>query len=398
MNSKNEIKQLLNLLNNGIKDLDNSVNFADVNFNKLFEMIDKHAVNMLCLDGAKSVKSQIPDDVYFDWLYFASRKMTKNEDVLKTQQKLTHILENNDVKYFVFKGLCSASYYKKSELRELGDIDFYIDFSDFKYVNKLLLDEGFELISTHDNKHWNYSFNGVEVEMHHKICDLPDNVCGNFLNQHFTSCISNRKKYTIDDYSFYGPDDVTHGIILILHIVSHLQQGGIGLRHLCDYAVFMNSDSFKKCYETLVETFRKGGILKTACVISKICSDIFGFQLPDFAKDVNDEIAIQLQNDILLSGNFGNYSKESYYGSSLFTSKKSENASFFKSLFSFCQMAWKPCKNHKILLPIAPFFIGIRYLFRAILGKRPKINPMQFTKTGVKRASLYKELNFFKEN
>ena len=38
----------------------------------------------------------------------------------------------------VFKGLAIAKYYKEYQFRELGDIDFYIDYSNFKKAHFLL--------------------------------------------------------------------------------------------------------------------------------------------------------------------------------------------------------------------------------------------------------------------
>ena len=34
------------------------------------------------------------------------------------------------------------------------------------------------------------------------------------------------------------------GTVLILHLINHIQSGGIGLRHVCDFAYFANSKIF----------------------------------------------------------------------------------------------------------------------------------------------------------
>ena len=398
MSFENEKKMMLTLVKNGLTGQNESVVTSDIDFNKLFEMIDKHSVNMLCLDGAKNCIDKIPSEIYYNWIYFASRKMTINENVLKVQQKLTEILEKNNITYFIIKGLCSASYYKKPELRELGDIDFYIDFSDFKKVDELLKSNEFKLVSVDDDKHWNYKYDDIELEMHHGFWDMPDNQCVESLLEIIMSSVNNPKKYKIKDYIFYGANILSHSVVLVLHIINHLKNGGIGIRHICDFAAFLNSDDFINNYDEIIAIYKKGGIYKTAQFAAKICSLYLGSPEYDFVNDVDEELFSAFCEDVLNSGNFGRLTKEVYHGSSLFTLSKTKNGSFLKSLFSFCQITWKPCQKYKLLLIIAPFYIGIRYFFRAITGKRPKINPIEYTKTGVKRANLYKNLNFFEED
>ena len=105
MNVTIEQKTVLNLLKNSLSNQEKSIEFNELNFADLFNIADKHSVNMLCLDALKDYTSNIPSEVYSKWLYFASRKMTLNENVISVQMKLTKLLETNQIKYFVFKGL-----------------------------------------------------------------------------------------------------------------------------------------------------------------------------------------------------------------------------------------------------------------------------------------------------
>ena len=396
MSVEKERNLMLTLLKNGLTGENTSAASNNVDYKKLFETVDKHSVNMLCFEGAKHIIDKIPRDVYFDWVYFASRKMAINENIIKIQQKLTEILEKNSISYFIFKGLCSASYYKNPEFRELGDIDIYIDFSDFKKADELLQSNGFVLLKT-GNIHWHYKYNDIDLEMHYDFFNLPDNQCAEFLLKTIKTSANQPKIYQIGDYTFKGANIFAHSVILILHIINHLQQGGIGLRHICDFSVFLNSDDFKNNYDEIISLYKKGGIYKTAQVLAKICSTYFASPEYDFTDSADEELVSLLFDDIIDSGNFGVLNKETYYGSNVFTLNKTENRNIFKSIFSFCKNSWPPCKEYKILLPVAPFVVGIRYFFRAFSGRRPKINPLKFTKTSVKRAQLYKNLNFFEE-
>ena len=374
-----------------------NVDTNDIDFAELFNVADKHSVNMLCFDGIKDKINLISQDVYYNWVYYASRKMTINEKVLSVQKKLTNILEDSNIKYFIFKGLAIASYYKKYELRELGDIDFYIDYSDFKKANKLLKSNGFELVSTNSTSHWHYICDGIDVEMHYNFWKMPKNNCSNYINDILHNSLSDTKKVCINDYYFETPNNICNALILILHIINHIQTGGIGLRHICDFCVFYSSEEFKNNYDEIMCAFKKGGVFKVAQIVAKISQLHLGGSLYEFTNNVDDELVNEFLNDILNSGNFGSLSQESYYGSAVFTMNKSGDSNIFKSMFSFCKLAWPFCEKHKILLPVAPVYIGIRYVFRTVLGKRPKINPLKFASSGLKRANLYEQLKFFEE-
>lgn len=390
-----EEKVVLSLVKNGLNGLDDKID-TDCDFSQVLKILDKHAVNMIALEGAKSIVSTIPKNIYSQWMYLASRKMAKRESISAVQKKLTTVLEENNIGYFVLKGFCAASYYYKPELRECGDVDFFVNRSDFELADSCLKNSGFSLeTSKEDLHHWSYFSNGVEAEMHYRIWDLPNNECGNFLKNYFDNTIENTKTYSIDNYRFNGPKPVSHAVILLLHIINHMQKGGIGLRHICDFAAFLSSSDFKDNYEEIINVFKKGGIFKFAQIVACVSNSYLGSPKYDFFEGADLELSEQFLIDVMRSGNFGVLSQDSYFGSTVFTLNKAEN-SVIKSIFEFCKNSWKPCGKHKILLPIAPIYVGIRYFFRMLRGKRPKINPVKFTKNGLERADLYKNLEFFK--
>ena len=342
MSLSNIDKLLLKSVKTALNEEKNDNITNEIDFAKLFNIADKHSVNMLCFEGIKDELDSIPKAVYFNWMYLASRKMTINENILSVQKKLTKLLEDNNIKYFVFKGLAIASYYNKYDLRELGDIDFYIDYSDFKKANELLKSNGFKLISTKGNSHWNYEFDGVDIEMHYNFWEMPDNHCVKILNDVLRNTLNDTKTVSINDYSFNSPNSISNSIILILHIINHIQKGGIGLRHLCDFCVFYSSSDFKDNYDEIVSLFKKGGVFKTAQIVAKISNKYLGAPSYSIIENVDDCLTEEFLSDVLNSGNFGALSEESYYGSALFTMNKSGDSGFFKSLFSFC-------KRHSLL-------------------------------------------------
>lgn len=392
-----EEKVVLQLVKNGINGTYDKVNFESCDYSEVFKILDLHAVNMIAFEGTKSIVDKLPNEIYTKWMYQASRKLSKLECIIDVQKKLTEILENNSIKYFIFKGLCSSSYYNKPELRECGDVDFFVDIKNFDKCNELLINSGFKLKSKKDIKHWSYFYNGVEIEMHHQFWEMSNTKSAAFIKNLLDSAISSVKIYQFENYDFYGLGVIEHSLILILHIINHIQKGGIGLRHICDFAVFMSSNDFKNNYNDIINTYESGGILKIASVIGSISNKYLGSPYYDFLNNVDEQLVETFLNDVMRSGNFGVLSRDLYQSSDLFTLNGTEN-NFLKKFVTFLKRHWKLCDKYKILLPIAPFYIPFRSVFNMIRGKRPKVNVLKFTKSGLERSKLYKNLEIFKDN
>lgn len=393
----NEEKVVLQLVKNGINGTDELKDFGEFDYSKVFEILDLHAVNMIAFEGAKSDLSSVPNDIYTKWMYLASRKLALREKLVSLQKKLTFILEENNINYFIFKGLCSAIYYNKPELRECGDIDFYIDYNDIEKCNDILIKAGFEPDNKTDIKHFNYSFDGITVELHHRFWEMPNTNPAHYIENVLNNAINNTKTYSCGDYVFKGPNVIEHGLILILHIINHIQKGGIGLRHLCDYAVFLSSNDFKENYNHIIEAYKKGGIYKIAKVAAVIANKYLGSQHYEFMDNVDENLVNIFLDDIMKSGNFGALSRDLYQSSDIFTLNGTEK-NFFQKSIAFFKKSWPACDKFKILLLIAPFYICIRSIINMIRGRRPKVNVFKFTKRGIKRSNLYKKLDFFKDN
>ena len=73
----------------------------------------------------------------------------------------------------------------------------------------------------------------------------------------------------MSDAAFYVPSTFHHGIVLLLHTISHISSTGVGLRHLCDWLVFVESLTEDKFIEMFSGPLQDMGILTFAKVNTK---------------------------------------------------------------------------------------------------------------------------------
>ena len=85
----------------------------------------------------------------------------------------------------------------------------------------------------------------------------------------------------------------------------HMVSEGLGLRHICDWACFLQKTEGKPFWNELLGLFQKIGILTYAKVVSKISAMYFHINCPKWAEDADEELCHDVMNDVLTGGNFG---------------------------------------------------------------------------------------------
>lgn len=108
-----------------------------------------------------------------------------------------------------------------------------------------------------------------------------------------------------------------HALVLLLHTQNHMQEAGVGLRHLCDWAAFLRAEADGAFWPEFLDFLKEIGLLRFAEVLSKTCAMYLGAPLLDFAKDAPEELATGILEDILSGGNFGRRD-ETHSGSAVF--------------------------------------------------------------------------------
>lgn len=224
---------------------------------------------------------------------------------LNDHNKLHRFLTVHGIKYVILKGQASAEYYPEPMLREAGDVDFIVSKIDLAKVDSILINKEFK---KKDDKgkhlfHWAYYKNRTVYEMHWKIPGLPqdDSVVSPYISTIFDDAVLRENQ----NGSFMVPSRFHHGLILLLHALSHLTSTGMGLRHLLDWLVFENSLSEEEFISLFKEPLVKIGIWKCAKVFTRIGTLYFGCKDRLCCRDVDEWVCTGILEDIFSAGNLG---------------------------------------------------------------------------------------------
>ena len=354
------------------------------------------------------VYSSLPKDlisaqILEEWENYFNLELMQNSKVSYAHSLINELLVKSDIPYVILKGCVSASYYDSPMLRTMGDVDFLVKTDDFEKADALLVKNKFV---SHGIKHEYekaYSKANVTFELHKRINGVPSGKTGKIIDTYFEDIFEKAELNKTDFAQYYSPSVFHHGLIMLLHVARHMITGGVGLRHFCDWAVFVEKlgDKFPVLFE---DKLKKVGLWKFAQILTQFCVEYLGCSKQAWTGSVDKVLLKNLLDDIFDGGNFGHKDKKRSDEAKLITSRKkggvNDDSNLKQSILSANEIVrkhWGIAEKLPIIYPFGWMFFGVRYTIRAVLGKRKKIKFNELVKGAEKRKEIYKQLRLFEE-
>lgn len=381
------------------------LNIVDVN--ALVEEAKAQAVFPLAFSVfCEDLKVALPAEKYanLDSQYFGNLMNTVR--VQTEHGELHEIMQEAGIPYVTMKGCASAAYYPEPELRSMGDVDFLVHEEDIPLGIKALEDHGFQRdqyeFTTNQSAYLRPPMTTWEI--HKSPSGIPKGPEGEAIKRELSDIIEKAELCDIDGSQFYVPCKYHHGLILLLHKISHMTTSGIGLRHLCDWAVFESSfsnDEFIQMYEKKLKPF---GLWRFAQIMTLVCEKYLGAPEREWAHD--SSIKLQQLNeiieDVFAGGNFGHKDENRQREIKYLTDRKKERLGdkniMMQAAASLNQKVYvnhRVIKKYKVLLPVGWIIEGGKYLGALTFGKRKNKGTVAMLKEASKRKKLYTEMNLF---
>ncbi len=315
--------------------------------------------------------------------------------------ELHRMLSKDEIPYVIIKGVSSASYYPDPSLRVMGDVDFLVQPDDLERVKALLKERGFDAgKGRHQSSHIAFHQYETILEMHWKVDGIPEGEKGDRCREYLSNIIATAKLYKTENEEFLIPDPLRHCLIVLVHTASHMLATGIGLRHLCDWAVFVEryqSDEFCVAFERCL---RETGLWHFAQLLTQVAIRYLGATEKAWAMESVDESFLELAIlDVFAAGNFGQKDIERINEAKLMdTSSCGDRRMFiqaFRSLSAKTQQFFPICRRERVLLPFCCIYIALRHLALIALGRRPRLMIQKMVKGAAHRMSIYQQFRLF---
>ena len=395
----NNQKLLLDLCAKSLFDKDITIP-DELDCKALIEETKKQTVFPCCYSLIKDKGDAAHDKTF-------SQIIAKNIRVEYAHNEIHRVLSDNNIPYVILKGVASASYYKEPMLRMMGDVDVLVRPEDIAKADKLLNSIGFVTTDNIDGDDMHIGYkrkDGISCELHRKIGWAPNSSVGDTVNKYLDDIFEKSVEYKMSNGSCIVPCDFHHGLILLLHTATHLTHEGVGLRHLCDWAVFVNDFSNDEFVTLFEKPLKEMGLWRFAQLLTLCCVKHLGCEQREWPGEADDELIDGIVADVLNGGNFGvkvpeRYSHIKYISNRKegSVSKKSAILQLFISINEKTKKDFKFVNKSKIFLPIGWIFTCCKYLYLVILGKRSFDN-FSTVKGAQNRKLIYNEFKLFKND
>ncbi len=372
----------------------------NVDWKGVIKEAEQQTVSLMALDTAEAVKSNMPPELYEHYLGRLYVMLSSNARVGYAQSELIKILNRAGIPYFILKGESAAYYYPKPELRQLGDVDFLIDPSQRETVMQLLVNSGYEPSQEEHICHVVFQKPGANLEMHFEIPGIPNGAVGDRVREFMKDAVYSYKTADIGTGEFHAPTALYHGLILLLHMQHHMLGEGLGLRHLCDWACFINrTDGQSFWTEVLIPFLDEIGMYTYAAIMTKTCYMYLGTPCPDWASQADDATCEEIMEDILSGGNFGRKDNQRISSGMLISNRGKDGTNRGKWYYAYQVMRTAVKSNYpvvnrcRLLYPVFLFYRTLRYGVMVLTGKRTSLH--KAIPQANKRKSIYEKLHIF---
>ena len=396
----NEQAALLSIIRRSL--WSNKEDMPAANWDQVEELARKQGVLSLLYLGVNRNIGVVPQERVRIWRGAMLAGVLQNEQMNADQQELLNHLREDSVRCSILKGTSAARFYPHPDARCLGDIDLLVDQTNLNQVEQILTKLQYRKVEHEHDFHISYARGTTTVEVHYSASEVPNKEGGSAAQKEMNDFLEHTHTVPLNDMVFPVLSDSHQALMQILHMERHMLTGGIGLRQLCDWSVFVANADIHHWVRYSVAMLERCGLLIYASVITRACVRYLGLveECASWCLPVQDSLVDEFMQDVFSGGDMGKAEEDA--ANRLFTNRNAladEQHNVVKGLITTLnKLAYRNfpiTKKYKVLLPFCWVYLPARYIVRSFLGLRPKKNVLSAVGASNKRYSLYKKLHLY---
>ena len=265
-------EQFFSLLKAGLGWGDNNLNcfpLSATEWQKIWMQAQKQTVCGFIFAGIEKLpaEKQPPKEMMMQMWALTERIRKANMKMVVVAKEICGWFENEGLEPTIIKGITAGALYNNPELRMPGDIDLFFP-NDYEKAVPIVKGKGIEV--TLEDFHDVFTYKGVHVELHHTAFRplLP------IKNMDFSPiCLES------ENYSGRMLNIKANAMLLMMHPARHFMKEGIGIRHLCDWAMLLKK--YEECTEVedAWNEMKRQGAERFVIEFTAIAVEYLGLQL-----------------------------------------------------------------------------------------------------------------------
>ena len=251
-------------------------NTRKIDWDIIFKSSSKQGVMGVAYDGLMHniEELKIEKKILYAWAANVEAMELRYQKQYQTAKNLLEIYNHHQLHVLILKGIGLSIYYPSPSHREGGDIDIYL-FDDFEKGNQIIEQKGIKVLrgDSVNPKHTVFNFQHTLIENHEWfLTDNPYLRKNKYLETqlkkhiHLTFC----EQSNIGNQVVYYPSPTFNAYYLAAHMSSHLLTSNVSLRHLCDWALFVDKHYHQIDFEEVTYHFKKTDLYKAYQVLTSL--------------------------------------------------------------------------------------------------------------------------------
>lgn len=215
--------------------------------------------------------------------------------------KLASFYNRNGFEVMLLKGFGLSLCYPTPEHRPCGDIDIWL-YGRQQEADALLHKTHSVKINEDKHHHTTFTVNGILVENHCNFLNINTHRSNVAFEQELRRLVNlgPRRHIAMDDTAINLPSSDFNALFLLKHSAGHFVTNETVLRHLCDWAVFINHYSDIN-WTYIYDTAKSYNLDRFLSIINRICAEKLGVDVAKFNGIISKdkELTDRVMNEIL---------------------------------------------------------------------------------------------------
>ena len=314
---------------------------------RLFGIAREQSLLGVIFYGIQKNSDNKPDKkLLLQWFSISEQLKQRNQQTNRAAVKLVDFFQENGFRTCILKGQGNSLNYPDPYIRTSGDIDIWVEGGHQKVLDFI---RKYNVIdSEYMYHHIEFQkIDGIETEVHYRPSFMNNMIHNRRMLRWFESVMDEQFCHEVELPDGVGkicvPTNGFNRIYQMSHISNHFFHEGIGLRQIVDYYFVLKqgfTEEERLRDERLLKRF---GLYNMAAAVMYVLKEVLCMDDRLLLVPVDELRGKFLLNEILLSGNFGQYDKRVKHNDSQLTHNIQRFKRDFRLVWYFpSECLWEP--------------------------------------------------------
>ncbi|MBQ0080187.1 MAG: nucleotidyltransferase family protein [Alistipes sp.] len=282
---------------------------SEKDWDSVFELSCLSGVDALLFDAISLIKQDtqyfsslnLSRNIFYEWMSAAFDTETDYEHKKKAISELSALYSKHGFRMMLLKGYGLSLNYLIPNHRTSGDIDIYL-FGKWREADNALRKKEHIDVKTDVHHHTTFFFQGVHVENHFDFVNIQAHLSNRRLEKIMKRlALDENETISVLGQRVYIPNPQLNALFLLRHMAMHFAAERIILRHVMDFACFMQCNKSRIDFKFLQEVAKRENMDRFLSIVIRISERITGFDflINEYLSPVDEKLLNRVFNDIL---------------------------------------------------------------------------------------------------